>query len=166
MHFFKYLVSSKVWAWSFVYIIKRFHHGKSILDFKRDQEKSELFQRRSFWIFYDDNVCCRLILEADDQAIHHWTYEKTPYCMQRISFYWKLNSPFLADLFFFPLGSGVGVTKYNIAAAAACVYITFSRNLINQASTMLYLCMTFMLWGNCSCGIPILVLFLSQIYQN
>ena len=165
MHFFKYLVSSKVWAWSFVYIIKRFHHGKSILDFKRDQEKSELFQRRSFWIFNDNNVCCRLILEADDQAIHHWTYEKTPYCMQRISFYWKLNSPFLADLFFFPLGSGVGVTKYNIAAAA-CVYITFSRNLINQASTMLYLCMTFMLWGNCSCGIPILVLFLSQIHQN
>ena len=159
MHFFKYLVSSKVWAWSFVYIIKRFH-GKSILDFKRDQEKSELFQRRSFWIFYDNNVCCRLILEADDQAIHHWTYEKTPYCMQRISFYWKLNSPFLADLFFFPLGS----RSYKIQHCCLRLHNIFSEP--DQPSEYYAMCMTFMQWGNCSCGIPILVLFLSQIYQN
>ena len=118
---------------------------------KGTKRNQNYFRVGLFEFFTINNVCCRLILEADDQAIHHWTYEKTPYCMQRISFYWKLNSPFLADLFFFPLGSGVGVTKYNVAAAA-CVYITFSRNLINRASTMLY--MTFMQWGNCSCGIP------------
>ena len=127
---------------------------------KGTKRNQNYFREGLFEFFYDNNVCCRLILEADDQAIHHWTYEKTPYCMQRISFYWKLNSPFLADLFFFPLGS----RSYKIQHCCLRLHNIFSEP--DQPSEYYAMCMTFMQWGNCSCGIPILVLFLSQIYQN
>ena len=131
---------------------------------KGTKRNQNYFREGLFEFFYDNNACCRLILEADDQAIHHWTYEKTPLLYAENFLLLKTQLSLPCRSFLFSSREWVGVTKYNIAAA--CDYITFSRNLINQASTMLYLCMTFMQWGNCSCGIPILVLFLSQIYQN
>ena len=131
---------------------------------KGTKRNQNYFREGLFEFFTINNVCCRLILEADDQAIHHWTYEKTPYCMQRISFYWKLNSPFLADLFFFPLGS----RSYKIQHCCCCLRLHNIFSEPDQPSEYyaipmydIYAVGELFMWNT-----HFSILFLSQIYQN